>query len=180
MQFQLKQAVEILRRTPATLNALLRACPEAWTLNNEGAETWSPYDVVGHLIHGEQTDWLARVQMILDHGAERAFEPFDRFAQFEASRGKKLTDLLDQFQALRAKNVEILTNLALTESDLKRQGRHPELGLVTLEQLLATWVVHDLNHIGQIVQVMARQYAQGVGPWKAYLPILERPAIQEG
>jgi len=179
MQFQLEHAIDILSRTPAVLSDLLSDLPDAWTHSNEGGDTWSPFDVVGHLVHGERTDWIPRARMILDHGSDRAFEPFDRFAQFEESAGKSLADLLDQFETLRAKNVETLAALDLTAADLWRQGRHPALGAVTLEQLLATWVVHDLNHIGQIVQVMARQHTDAVGPWKAYLSILDRPVMQE-
>jgi len=180
MQIEFGHAIEILARTPATLRALLGDLPEAWTASNEGPETWSPYDVVAHLIHGEQTDWIPRARMIVEHGADRAFEPFDRFAQFAESAGKNLSDLLNRFEVLRRQNLQALRALNLSEADFGRVGKHPALGTVTLGQLLATWTVHDLNHIGQIVQVMARQYTDAVGPWKAYLSILDRPASEEG
>ncbi|HEX5574659.1 MAG TPA: DinB family protein, partial [Gemmatimonadales bacterium] len=148
--------------------------PESWNTSNEGPDTWSPFDVVGHLIHGERTDWIPRIELLLAHGENRAFTPFDRFAQFRDSRGKSLHQLLDTFAELRASNVERLVSLQLTSKDLERRGRHPELGQVTLGQLIATWVVHDLNHIGQIARVMSRQYQSEVGPWIEYLPILTR------
>jgi hypothetical protein len=172
MDFDLEQAMEVLTRTPQTLRALLSGLPPGWTSNDEGPDTWSPYDVLGHLIHGEKTDWIARMRRILDHGESRAFEPFDRFAQFRESAGKTLEDLLDQFARLRADNLETLRGLELTAERLERKGRHPELGTVTLGQLLATWTVHDLGHIAQIARVMAKQYAGQVGPWQAYLPVL--------
>lgn len=174
MDFQLEQSVEILRRTPSTLDALLRDLPDAWVSNNEGPDSWSPFDIVGHLIHGEETDWIPRARIILEEGEARAFDPFDRFAQFEKSKGKTLTELLSRFAALRAENVMTLTNWRLTPAQLSKRGRHPEFGAVTLEQLLATWTVHDLSHISQITRVMCRQYDRAVGPWKDYLPILHR------
>ncbi len=174
MEFELEQAKEILRSTPATLNALLRPLSEAWLVGNEGPETWSPYDVVGHLIHGEETDWIPRAKIILDHGEERAFGPFDRFAMFETSRGKSLGELLDEFANARAHSLRELDAMNLTPSLLEKRGRHPELGVVTLKQLLATWVVHDLGHVSQVVRVMAKQYSDAVGPWQAYLSILGR------
>lgn len=174
MEFELEQAKEILRSTPATLNALLRPLSEAWLVGNEGPETWSPYDVVGHLIHGEETDWIPRAKIILDHGEERAFEPFDRFAMFETSRGKSLGELLDEFADARTHSLRELDAMNLTPSLLEKRGRHPELGVVTLKQLLATWVVHDLGHVSQVVRVMAKQYSDAVGPWQAYLSILGR------
>ena len=171
MEFDLDKSIAVLARTPATLRQLLHELPEEWTHANEGGDSWSPFDIVGHLIHGERKDWMARARSILEHGEERAFEPFDRFAQFEASRGKSLEELLDEFEALRAANLEALAELPVAES-LDRSGRHPELGSVTLRQLLATWVVHDLGHIGQIARAMARQYADRVGPWVEHLPVL--------
>lgn len=174
MEFELEQAKEILRSTPATLNALLRPLSEAWLVGNEGPETWSPYDVVGHLIHGEETDWIPRAKIILDHGEERAFEPFDRFAMFETSRGKSLGELLDEFADARTHSLRELDAMNLTPSLLEKRGHHPELGVVTLKQLLATWVVHDLGHVSQVVRVMAKQYSDAVGPWQAYLSILGR------
>ena len=172
MEFELAPAIEILRRTPATLNSLLRDLPEPWLVQNEGPNTWGPYDVIGHLIHGEETDWIPRAKIILEHGESRAFEPFDRVAMFEESKGKSIADLLDTFAELRAKNVCELESLNLTSELLDKRGRHPELGVVTLRQLLSTWVVHDLGHIRQVVRVMSKQYRDAVGPWKAYLSIL--------
>ena len=172
MNFELAQAIEILSRTPATLNSLLRDLSDPWLVENEGPDTWSPYDVIGHLIHGEETDWIPRAKIILEHGESRAFEPFDRVVMFEASRGKSIDALLDTFAELRAKNVCELESLNLTSELLDKRGRHPELGVVTLRQLLSTWVVHDLGHIRQVVRVMSKQYREAVGPWKAYLSIL--------
>ena len=173
MKLELENVTEILRRTPSTLNLLLRDLPEPWLVHNEGPETWSPYDVVGHLIHGEETDWIPRAKMILEHGERRPFEPFDRVAMFEKSKGKSIAELLDTFARLRAENLRELKQLKLTTELLEKRGMHPELGVVTLKQLLATWVVHDLGHIRQVVRVMAKQYRDEVGPWKAYLSILE-------
>ena len=173
MDFQIEHAVTILSRTPATLNALLRDLPEPWLARNEGPETWSPYDVIGHLIHGEETDWIPRAKIILEHGETRAFEPFDRVAMFEESKGKSIGQLLDTFARLRAENLRDLKALNLTADLLAKRGRHPELGLVTLSQLLSTWVVHDLGHVRQIVRVLSKQYGDAVGPWRAYLSILE-------
>jgi hypothetical protein len=170
--FVMEEAVAILTRTPATLDALLRGLPDGWIGAHEGGETWSPFDVIGHLIHGERTDWMPRAKIILDHGESRAFEKFDRFAQFEASKGRTLASLLDEFAMLRQEGLRELAALKLTQADLDRRGRHPELGLVTLRQLLATWTAHDLDHIVQISRVLARQYADEVGPWRAYLRII--------
>lgn len=174
MEFQLDRAREILERTPATLAALLGGLSDEWTLPNEGGESWSPYDVIGHLIHAEETDWIPRARMILEEGEGRAFEPFDRFAMFEKSKGKSLGELLDTFRRLRAESLRQLDAMNLTPEKLLRRGRHPELGAVTLSQLLSTWVVHDLGHLGQIVRVMAKQYREAVGVWQAYLPILTK------
>ena len=174
MEFKLNQAKEVLGRTPATLNTLLRPLSETWVLGNEGPDTWSPYDVVGHLIHGEETDWMPRAKIILQHGEDRAFEPFDRFAMFEKSKGKSLAELLDDFERARAGSLRELDALALTPALLEKRGRHPELGVVTLKQLLATWVVHDLGHVSQVVRAMSKQYSDAVGPWRAYLSILGR------
>ena len=173
MQFELQDAIEILSRTPATLNSMLRDISEPWLAQNEGPETWSPYDIVGHLIHGEETDWIPRAKIILEHGEARAFEPFDRVAMFEKSRGKSIAELLDTFAALRKENLHELTEMNLTPTLLEKRGKHPELGVVTLKQLLASWVVHDLGHVRQVVRVMAKQYRDTVGPWRAYLSILE-------
>jgi len=172
MDFQPERSIEILQRTPATLNTLLRGLSAPWLFANEGPETWSPYNVVGHLIHGEETDWIPRLKIILERGESRPFDPFDRTAFFEKSKGKTLDELLDTFVELRAKNLQILNEINLKSSDFDRKGTHPAFGVVTLRQLLATWVVHDLGHIRQIVRVLAKQYTEAVGPWKAYLSIL--------
>ena len=172
MEFELQHAIELLSRTPATLNSMLRDIPEGWLVQNEGAETWSPYDIVGHLIHGEETDWIPRARMILQHGETRAFEPFDREAMFETSQGKSIAELLDTFTLRRNESLRELNEMNLTPSLLEKRGKHPELGIVTLQQLLATWVVHDLGHVRQIVRVMSKQYRDAVGPWRAYLSIL--------
>src|ERR1041384_4407878 len=173
MEFQLDLAKEILSRTPATLKALLGGLSDEWTLSNEGGESWSPYDIVGHLIHGEETDWIPRAKMILEHGEARAFEPFDRVGMFEKSKGKSIAELLDTFATRRQESLHELNEMHLTPTLLEKRGKHPELGVVTLKQLLATWVVHDLGHVRQIVRVMAKQYRDAVGPWRAYLSILE-------
>lgn len=172
MEFQLDHAFEILGRTPGVLRGLLEDLREGWTMANEGPETWSPYDVIGHLIHGERTDWIPRAKIILSKGEDHSFKPFDRFAMFQESQGKSLSELLESFAVLRQENLETLRSFRLTKDDLVKTGIHPEFGVVTLEQLLATWVVHDMSHIAQIAGVMARQYRQVVGPWRAYLPIL--------
>lgn len=174
MEFQLDHAKEILRRTPATLNSLLHKLPDEWVLSNEGPDSWRPFDVVGHLIQGEETDWIPRARIILEHGEKRAFEPFDRFAMFEKSRGKSLGELLATFERLRGESLRALDEMNITPEMLCKRGTHPELGAVTLGQLLSTWVVHDLGHVGQIVRVMAKQYGEAVGAWRAYLPILSR------
>jgi len=172
LQFTLTEAIEILERTPNVLEAMIDGISDSWIMNNEGGETWSPYDVLGHLIHGEKTDWVPRMELILSDKASLAFEPFDRFAQFEQSKGKSTRQLLDEFKALRKENIERLREKRLSEKDLTRTGIHPAFGSVTLRQLLASWTVHDLNHVSQISRVMARQYETEVGPWKAYLGIL--------
>jgi uncharacterized damage-inducible protein DinB len=174
MHFQLNRSLAILERTPIVLDVLLRDLSKSWTTPNEGGETWSAFDIVGHLIHGEKTDWIPRMQIILNDGGDKEFVPYDRFAQFEASKGKELTDLLEEFSTLRAGNLKVLRSRQLTASDMSRTGIHPDFGEVTLAQLLATWTVHDLNHIGQIVRVMAKQYQDVVGPWKTYLGILHQ------
>lgn len=172
MEFQFDDALPVLRRTPAVLRALLLDLSDAWIAATEGPGTWSPFDIVGHLIHGERTDWIPRVEHMLRHGDTVAFPAFDREAMFTASKGLSLGELLDTFGRLRTGNLDRLAALRLTEADLARPGTHPELGAVTLGQHLATWVAHDLNHIGQVVRVVARQYSAAVGPWKAYLSIL--------
>jgi hypothetical protein len=172
MEFRLEHAVEILSRTPETLNRLLRDLPDSWITGNEGPDTWSAFDIMGHLVHGEETDWVPRVKIILEHGESRAFEPFDRFAQFEKSKGKSLMDLLDEFDSLRKGNLSLLERMTITPAQLALRGMHPELGSVTLSQLLATWVAHDLSHVAQATRVLCKQYSEAVGPWKQYLPIL--------
>ncbi len=172
MEFRFDDAVPVLRRTPAVVRALLHDLPPAWAGATEGPETWSPFDVVGHLIQGDRADWMPRVVHILTHGDAVAFPPFDREAMFAASIGRTLEQLLAEFAELRADSLERLDALKLTEADLTRRGRHPAFGVVTLSQHLATWVAHDLGHVSQIVRVMAKQYVDAVGPWRAYLSIV--------
>jgi hypothetical protein len=170
--FVMEEAVAILARTPATVDALLRNLPDGWIAAHEGGTTWSPFDVLGHLIHGERTDWLPRARIILDHGEARTFDTFDRLAQFAEREPRTLASLLDEFAALRQAGLRELAALRLTGTDLDRRGRHPQLGVVTLRQLLATWVAHDLDHVVQISRVLARQYSDEVGPWRAYLRVI--------
>ena len=173
MEHDLQQTTLLLSRFPAALAALLRGLPEPWMFANEGGETWSPFDVVGHLIHAEITDWMPRVKMVLAAGETQTFEPFDRRAQERDSEGKSPELLLDEFARLRAANLRELRALDLQEDDLKRRGRHPAFGVVTLSQLLATWAAHDLNHLHQISRIMAHQYREAVGPWSRYLGVLQ-------
>jgi len=179
MDYQIDQAVAILRRTPETLTALLRGLPEEWTKSAAGPDTWSAHDVVGHLLHAEEADWIPRAHIILEEGEGHPFESFDRTAMFEKYQGYSLDQLLDAFAERRAQNLAELDGWNVTPEQLTLKGTHPALGTVTLSQLLATWVAHDLNHIGQIVEVIARQYAEAVGPWRAYLAILTRPILTE-
>ena len=174
MQFQLHQALEVLERTPDTYRALLGGLTDTWTAPNEGPETFSAFDNLGHLIHGERTDWIPRARIILAQGSTRRFEPYDRFAQKRESQGKRVGDLLDEFARLRAENLTTLRGWRIGESQLALEGEHPELGTVTLRQLLSTWVVHDLGHLAQTSRVMAKQYRDAVGPWRVYLPVLDR------
>lgn len=174
MNFSFNKSIEILERTPKVLELMLENLSDEWTMNNEGPETWSPYDVLGHLVHGEQTDWIIRTKIILSGSENKAFTPFDRFAQFEESKGKSLTDLLDEFKKARKKNLNFLKGLNLSENDLNKTGIHPKFGDITLRQLLGTWTVHDLSHIAQIARVMSKQYKDAVGPWIEYLPILQK------
>jgi len=174
MAIDLAQASGVLARTPGVLRDLLDGLPPFWLEGTEGSGSWSPFDVVGHLVHGERTDWIPRARLILESGDAVPFTPFDRFAQFRDSRGKSLDDLLREFESLRAENLRTLAGWRLQPADLHRPGRHADLGPVTLGQLLATWVAHDLGHVAQITRVMARQYRGEVGPWVAYLPILTR------
>lgn len=172
MKFELDKGIAMLERTPGVLKTMLAGLSEEWTHKNEGGDSWSPFDVVGHLIHGEKTDWMVRTGLILREGSNRTFEPYDRFAQFENSKGKTLDALLREFAELRSENLAALRSKQLTPAHLDRQGIHPELGPVTLSQLLSAWVVHDLGHIAQVSRVMAKQYAAEVGPWPKYLTIL--------
>ncbi len=174
MRFQLSRTLEVLRATPATLRGLLGGLSDEWIRSNEGPNTFSPYDIVGHLIHGEETDWIPRLQIILEHGESRPFEPFDRFAMRESGRQLTLPRLLDRFTELRTDNLRALERMDLGSRELARTGTHPQLGRVTARQLLATWAVHDLGHIAQAARVMARGYGGEVGPWHEYLPILTR------
>jgi hypothetical protein len=173
MEHNLPHSISLLTRTPAALNALLRDLPDAWTLRNEGENTWSAFDVVGHLIHGERTDWMPRARMILQFGETKPFEPFDRWGQERESEGKSLAQLLDEFARLRSEGLRELHALNLRPEDLARRGRHPALGPVTLSELLATWAAHDLTHLHQISRVMAHQYREAVGPWSAFLGVLK-------
>jgi hypothetical protein len=174
MELDINKSIEILERTPVVIEEMLKGLSPDWVMNNEGPDTWSPYDVVGHLIHGEKTDWIPRLEIILSDKGDKKFEPFDRFAQFKNSEGKSLQALIDEFKEERKQGLITLKSKRLSESDLNKTGIHPAFGVVTLRQLLSTWVVHDLNHIAQIARVMAKQYKQETGPWQAYLPILNR------
>ena len=171
--FHLPDAIALLRRTPASLDALLRGLPDLWTVSNDGPDPWSPYDIVGQLIHGEYTDWIPRARRILSDGESRPFDKFDRLAQFEESKGKSLDQLLDEFAHARAENLAALDALNLTPEHMNKRGTHPALGPVTLGQLLATWAAHDLTHLHQISRVMAHQYRDAVGPWTAFLGVMQ-------
>ncbi len=175
MKFELQQAIEVLQRTPSVLRSLLGGLSDDWVFSNYGDNTFSPFDVVGHLIHGEETDWLVRAHVILEHGQTKPFAPFDRYAMYEDSKGKTLAELLEEFSQLREKNLNELRALKLTPEKLDSLGSHPALGPVTLRQLLATWVAHDLNHIHQIAKAMAYQYRHEVGPWREYLTFMPGP-----
>jgi DinB superfamily len=172
MKHDLQHTVSLLARTPAALNALLRDLPEAWTSRNEGENTWSPSDVVAHLIFGERTDWIPRAKIILTAGETQTFEPFDRSGHVRESQGKSLGQLLDEFSRLRSENLRELRAFNLLPGDLERRGRHPAFRVVTLSQHLASWAVHDLTHLHQISRVMATQYREAVGPFRAYLGVL--------
>lgn len=174
MEFQLDDALRVLERTPGAFRALLAGLPEAWVAANEGPDTFSAFDNVGHLIHGERTDWVPRARIILAQGADRRFQPYDRFAQARESRGKSMTQLLDEFARLRAANLATVRAWRLSANELALTGEHPALGPVTLRQLLATWTAHDLGHLAQTSRVLAKQYRDAAGPWRAYLPILDR------
>lgn len=174
MEFDLNKSIEILERTPTVIETLLSDLSSSWIKNNEGKLTWSPYDILGHLIYGEKTDWMVRAKIILSKFDNKTFEPFDRFAQLREKQDKKIAELLDEFKELRKSNLKELRSLNLTTTDFELKGIHPELGEVTLGQLISTWVVHDLGHIAQISRVMAKQYKNMVGPWQAYLGILSK------
>jgi hypothetical protein len=172
--FDLADGIAVLERTPATFRALLAGLPDVLITASEGPDTFTPFDNVGHLIHGERTDWIPRARMILAQGAERRFAPYDRFAQARESAGKSMSTLLDEFTVLRAENLATLRSWELSGRELALGGEHPALGPVTLGQLLATWVAHDLGHLAQTARVMAKRHRDAVGPWRAYLPILDR------
>lgn len=174
MKFDLNKSIEILERTPKILEFFLNDLSSSWIKSNEGENTWSPYDILGHLIFGEKTDWIVRVKIILSQSENKIFEPFDRFAQLKINQNNSISDLITEFKALRKRNLKELELLNLTTENLKFKGIHPEFGEVTLEQLISTWIVHDLGHIAQISRVMAKQYKSNVGPWKAYLSILNK------
>jgi len=173
MKFELQKSIEILSRTPSVLESLLSGLSDGWVMNNEGENTWSPYEVLGHLIHGEKTDWMVRAEIILSDLSDKTFEPFDRFAQNNNAEQRSIEELLQEFRVLREANLTKLKALQLTQSDYIKTGIHPELGDSNLQQLLSTWTVHDLGHIAQITRVMAKQYKTEVGPWIAYLGILK-------
>ena len=173
MEHDLQQTMALLTRTPAALDALLRGLPETWTMRSEGEDTWSVFDVVGHLIDGERVNWIPRARMILESGESRTFEPFDRLGHVREGRGKTLEQLLDEFTRLRQENVGELSALNLRREDLERRGRHPAFGVVSLSELLATWATHDLTHLHQVSRIMAHQYRESVGPWSAYLGVLQ-------
>ena len=172
MKYSINEAAQVLEKTPLVLRSLLAGLADGWTMSNEGPDTFSPYDVLGHLIHGEKTDWVTRAKIILAFGISKPFTPWDRFAQYEESKGKTLDQLLDEFAAVRKENMQWFTSLSLTETDLDRTGMHPKLGEITLRNLLSTWVVHDLTHIAQITRVMAKQYKEEMGPWPEFFRIL--------
>ncbi|MDQ6831370.1 MAG: DinB family protein [Gemmatimonadota bacterium] len=174
MDFDLATGIAVLERTPDTLRAMLAGLSPAWTDATEGPDTWSPYVIIGHLSHGERADWIPRARIILDQGENRRFTPFDRLAQLRESRGKSFAELLDEFARLRAESLAALAAWRLTDAQLSLEGEHPKFGPVTLRQLLATWVAHDLGHVEQIARIMAKQYREAVGPWRAYLTVLDR------
>ena len=173
MNYNIDQAVSILERTPAVFRTLLEDLDDDWTMGNEGPDTFSPYDILGHLIHGEKTDWRPRVMIVMEHGTSRSFDPYDRFAQYEESRGKTVEQLLEEFEKLRRENIAWLKSLSIKEADLDKKGMHPSLGEVTLRNLLATWVIHDLTHIAQAGRVMAKQYKEEMGPWIEFFRIMK-------
>ncbi len=174
LKFSIAEAVQVLERTPGVLQSMLGELSSSWTDADEGDDTWSPYTIVGHLIHGERTDWIPRARIILSKGSDRRFTPYDRFAQFHESMGKSLADLLAEFARLRKENLTKLSGWKLSSVDLGLEGEHPDFGAVSLHQLLATWVAHDLGHIAQVARIMAKRYRDDVGPWRPYLPVMDR------
>ena len=174
MEFDLKQGTAVLERTPRVFRAMLDGLAPAWTDATEGPDTWSPYVIVGHLIHGERTNWIPRAQIILAQKPDRRFTPFDRFTQIHDGQRKPLAELLDEFERIRAESLATLAGWRVTEAQLALEGEHPEFGAVTLRQLLSTWVAHDHSHVAQVARVMAKQYREAAGPWRAYLPIMDR------
>jgi hypothetical protein len=174
MEFDVAQGIAVLERTPGMLHAMLHDLDAAWLDATEGPETWSPYVILGHLVHGERANWIPRARFILSQSTSRRLPPYDRLAHFRESQGKSLSGLLDEFGRLRAENLATLAAWRLTDAELALDGEHPEFGTVTLRQLLATWVVHDLGHMAQTARVMAKQYRDAIGPWRAYLPIVDR------
>jgi hypothetical protein len=174
MNFSLDKSIEILDRTPSVIITLTKDLSSEWTDNNEGGDTWNVFDVIGHLIHGDRTDWIPRTEIILSDSDKKTFEPFDRFAQFETSKGKTLPELLEEFKKIRTSSIDKLKKLQINEGDLGKTGIHPTFGQVTLSQLLSTWVVHDLDHISQISRIMAKQYKELTGPWIEFLKILRQ------
>lgn len=173
MKYSFEKSLEILERTPFVFEQLLRGVHDDWINTNEGPGTFSPFDVLGHLIHGERTDWPTRIQCILEHGESKTFEPYDRFAMYKESKGKNIDQLLDEFKIIRRQNLSWFRSLGLKDADLGRKGSHPNLGIVTLEQILSTWPIHDLTHIAQVSRVMAKQYKENMGPWLQYFRLLD-------
>lgn len=174
MKFHLPQAILLLERGPLVVETLLHGLPEDWTMTNEGPDTWSPFDVIGHLVHGDRHDWMNRIEIILSSKSDKKFPPFDRFAQLKESKGKTTGQLLNEFKGIRAANIETLKKLKISDKQLKLTGLHPAFGEVTLKQLLATWVAHDMAHINQISRVMAKQYSEEIGPWINYMRVMKQ------
>ena len=174
MEFKIDKAIEVLSNTPKVISAQLDSLSHEWINAAEGGGTWSAFDIVGHLIHGEKTDWIPRASLILSNKPEKVYESFDRFAQFEDSQGKTLDQLLDEFEKLRTQNLKKLRGFSISSEDLAKEATHPDLGITNLKQLLSSWVVHDLSHIAQIARIMAKQYKYEVGPWKAYINFLNK------
>lgn len=174
MNFNINKSIDLLQRTPFVLEALLKDIDPDWAHCNEGEDTFSPFDVLGHLIHGEKTDWMQRLEIILSDKSDKTFQAYDRFAQYEESRGKSMNQLLEEFKLLRAQNIKLLQAKKLSASDFEKTATHPSLGTVSLRELLSTWTVHDLSHLAQISRVICKHYSEDVGPWREFLPILTR------